>query len=82
VLKPDSLAIQFFILVTLTEMCLKKLFSQKNPDMNICNEINLISYLEENIRPCHSSGGYSLASQSGGPGSSPSQVMWDLWWTK
>jgi hypothetical protein len=33
-------------------------------------------------RPCHSSGGYSPASHCGGPGSSPGQVMWDLWSTK
>jgi hypothetical protein len=26
--------------------------------------------------------GWSLDSQRGGPGSSPGQVMWDLWWTK
>jgi hypothetical protein len=32
--------------------------------------------------PCHSSGGYSPASRRGGPGSTPGQVMWDLWWTK
>jgi hypothetical protein len=29
-------------------------------------------------RPCHT----SLASNSGDQGSSPGQVMWDLWWTK
>jgi hypothetical protein len=38
--------------------------------------------IREMLRPCHSSGGYSPASQSGGPGSSLGQVMWDLWWTK
>jgi hypothetical protein len=32
--------------------------------------------------PCHSSGGCSPASHRGGLGSSPGQVMWDLWWTK
>jgi hypothetical protein len=31
--------------------------------------------------PCHSSGGLSPASHRGGPGSSPGQVMWNLWWT-
>jgi hypothetical protein len=34
------------------------------------------------VRPCHSSGGLSPASHSGGPGSSTGQVMWDLWWIK
>jgi hypothetical protein len=29
--------------------------------------------------PCHSSGGYSLVSHRGGRGSSPGQIMWDLW---
>jgi hypothetical protein len=29
-----------------------------------------------------SSGGYLSISYRGGPGSSPVQVMWDLWWTK
>jgi hypothetical protein len=33
-------------------------------------------------RPCPSSGGQSPTSHHGGPGSSPGQVMWDLWWTK
>jgi hypothetical protein len=33
-------------------------------------------------RPCRTSGGYSPVSHSGGPGSSPGQVIWDLWWTK
>jgi hypothetical protein len=33
------------------------------------------SLVTMDLRPCHSSGGYS-------PGSSPGQVMWDLWWTK
>jgi hypothetical protein len=28
------------------------------------------------------SGGKSPDSHSGGPGSNPGQVMWDLWWTK
>jgi hypothetical protein len=37
---------------------------------------------KQHLRPCHSSGGYSLASRRGGPGSRPSQVMRDLWWTK
>jgi hypothetical protein len=32
--------------------------------------------------PCHSSGGYSPASNCGGQDSSPGQVMWDMWWTK
>jgi hypothetical protein len=32
--------------------------------------------------PGHSSGGYSLASYRGGPGSNPDQIMWDLWWTE
>jgi hypothetical protein len=31
---------------------------------------------------CHNLGGLSLASHLGDPGSSPGQVMWDLWWTK
>jgi hypothetical protein len=31
--------------------------------------------------PCHLSGGYSPASQSGGLGSRPCQCVWDLWWT-
>jgi hypothetical protein len=31
-------------------------------------------------RPCHSSGGQSPASHCGVLGSSPGQVMWDLWW--
>jgi hypothetical protein len=34
------------------------------------------------IKPCHSSGSWSPASHRGGLGSSPGQVMWDLWWTK
>jgi hypothetical protein len=34
------------------------------------------------LGPCRSSGGYLPASNRGGPGSSPGQVMWDLWWTK
>jgi hypothetical protein len=33
-------------------------------------------------RPRHSSSSESLASHCGRPGSSPSLVMWDLWWTK
>jgi hypothetical protein len=33
------------------------------------------------LRPRHSSSGYSLASHSGGPGSSPGLIKWDLWWT-
>jgi hypothetical protein len=32
--------------------------------------------------PSHGSGGYSLASHCGGPGSHPVQSMLDLWWTK
>jgi hypothetical protein len=32
--------------------------------------------------PSHSLGGQSLASHRGGRGSRPSQVTWDLWWTK
>jgi hypothetical protein len=34
------------------------------------------------LRPSHSSGGCSLVSHSGGPGSSPGLFLWDLWWTK
>jgi hypothetical protein len=30
----------------------------------------------------HSSSGYLLPSYRGGPGSNPSLVKWDLWWTK
>jgi hypothetical protein len=33
-------------------------------------------------RPRRSSGGLTLASHRGGPGSSPGQVMWDLLWAK
>jgi hypothetical protein len=33
-------------------------------------------------RPCHSSHGQSPAFHPGGLGSSPGQVIWDLWWTK
>jgi hypothetical protein len=33
-------------------------------------------------KPRHSLGGYSPASHRGVPGLRPSQVMWDLWWTK
>jgi hypothetical protein len=32
--------------------------------------------------PCHSSGGWLLASNHGGPGLSLGKVMWDLWWTE
>jgi hypothetical protein len=39
-------------------------------------------YSKRNWRPWHSSGGYSPVSHRGGQGSSPGQVMWDLWWTK
>jgi hypothetical protein len=45
---------------------------------DIVHSCSFILYLG----PCHSSGGYSPASNRGGPGSSPGQVMWDLWWTK
>jgi hypothetical protein len=34
------------------------------------------------LRRGHISGSQSSTSQRGGPGSSPGQVMWDLWWTK
>jgi hypothetical protein len=39
-------------------------------------------FLTDAEGPRHSSSGYSLASHRGGPGSKPSLVMWDLWWTK
>jgi hypothetical protein len=32
--------------------------------------------------PCHSSGGQLPAFHCGGPGSSPGQITWDLFWTK
>jgi hypothetical protein len=32
--------------------------------------------------PCRSSGGQPPASHHGGPGSSPAQVVWDLWRTE
>jgi hypothetical protein len=35
-----------------------------------------------NKSPCHGSRGYLPASHRGGPGSTPSKFMWDLWWTK
>jgi hypothetical protein len=31
--------------------------------------------------PCNSSGGYSLTSHLGDPGSIRGKVMWDFWWT-
>jgi hypothetical protein len=34
------------------------------------------------FKPCHGSGGKPPAFHRGGPGSIPSQPMWDLWWTK
>jgi hypothetical protein len=34
------------------------------------------------VRPCCNSSGYSLASQRGGPSSSPVLDMWELWWRK
>jgi hypothetical protein len=34
------------------------------------------------LRLRHSSSGWSLASHSDGPGSSPGLFEWDLWWTK
>jgi hypothetical protein len=34
------------------------------------------------MRPWYNSGGWSLASHRGGPGSNPGQDICDLWWTK
>jgi hypothetical protein len=39
-----------------------------------------LNLLYVHIRPCLS--GYSPVSHSGGLGSIPVQVIWDLWWTK
>jgi hypothetical protein len=55
--------------------------------LELWNGLERSAWLKENRskpfkRPCHRSGGYSLASHVGGPGSILGQVMWDLWWTK
>jgi hypothetical protein len=45
--------------------------------------VKTVSEMRRNIviLLCHSSRGLSLVSRIGGPGSSPVQVMWDLWKT-
>jgi hypothetical protein len=49
---------------------------------NSSQRLNFGSSLTHSLRPCHSSGGYSLASHRGGPGLSPGQVRLDFCWAK
>jgi hypothetical protein len=59
---------------------LVSLFVLKSPfDLPLVMRNILVTLLN---RAFHSSGGWSPASQSDGPGSIPGQVMWDWWWTK
>jgi hypothetical protein len=49
----------------------------------ICGDlVDAATFSLQVVGVLYSSGGKSLASRRGGPGSSPSQVMCDLWWTK
>jgi hypothetical protein len=56
----------------------EKYYKTETKTMSRCHPSCIANTVSFELRPRHSSGGYSPASHRGGPGSNPGLVMWDF----